>query len=471
MLIEHPELVKALRNQDSAMPMEGWERRWISWGFLIVSIVFHIGFILSLWTGALNSLFYDTQYLLGQGADFFSYYQEGYNVLNGLDCYAEPDIQVVPYLYPYRYLPYFAYTFGAILNLVPPLLAYWLWVGILLVVLWLAVIRTRQLTKALHRPDWEGRVAMAMWFIFSPVYIELFLGQVTLFAAVLMFFALTNSSFVNGQKTRGTMTVFWTASGLTKLIPFFITPVLLGAGKVRSVLVAVIVMVVAIVAVPAGLESFQYFINFNTARTMYLGPYVGSHSLKMLLYYLFGESTGDFRMVTGLLVGVFFILSIIATLYSRDLWSCTGLFSLTYFFIMTDVWEHHYTFILPLLVLAWVRGQPEDKARWIPLALLLLMSLPMLPIVAFLSGLSPGAHPIIMSSVWQIVYHSSKVVPALLFFGWLFVTAFRSPRESSFLKGVRSAFRNVWKGFIKGSNLPAEAGVLVHTKLDDSKHI
>ncbi len=448
------------------MPMGGWIRRWMSWSFLTIAIILHVIFISSLWTGTLNSLFYDTKYIVGQGADFFSYYQSGHNVLNGLDVYTIPDSLIVPYLYPYRYLPYFAYSFGVTLNLVPPLLAYWLWVGLLTAAVWLAVLRTRSVSKALHRPDWEGRIAMGMWFVFSPIYIELFLGQVTLLAAILMFFALTNPSFVEGRKTRGTMTTFWIIGGLTKLIPFFIAPVLIGAGRVRSVLVAIVVMVLAIILVPAGLESLQFFLNFNTARTMYLGPYVGSHSLKMLLYYLLGESTNDFRVITGLLVGLFFLLSTIATFYSQDVWSCVGLFALTYFFIMTDVWEHHYTFLLPLLVLAWIRGHPNDKARWVPIVLVVMMSLPIMPIIELLSGAGPGVLPITWSLVWQLVYHSSKVVPAIIFYGWLFVTAFRTPRADSDLKNVEDTVHIAWIGLTTGSNPTIEGGLLVRRELE-----
>ena len=443
------------------MPMEGWLRRWLSWGFLTIAILIQVAFISSLGTGMLNPLFYDTKYLVGQGADFFSYYQAGHNVLNGLDPYALPNPLVVPYLYLYRYLPYFAYSFGAILNLVPPFVAYWLWIGVLTGAVWLAALRTRTLAKTLNRPDWEGYIAMGMWFVFTPIYIELFVGQVTLFAAILMFFALTNPSFVDGRKTRGTMTIFWTTGALTKIIPYFIAPVLLAAGRVRTVLVAIIVMVLAIVAVPSGLESLQFFLDFNTARATTIIPYPGDHSLKMLLYYLLGEQSTDARAITGLLIAVFIGLAILATLYSRDVWSCAGLFSTAYFFIMLDVWEHHYTFLLPLLVLAWIRGRPEDKARWIPLALALLMSLPAMPIIEFLSGVGPGVHPIEWSPVWQIVYHSSKVVPALIFYGWLLLTAFRSPRSDSGLSSVFATFRNAWVGLISGDNPTAEGGILV----------
>ena len=253
-------------------------------------------------------------------------------------------------------------------------------------------------------------------------------------------------------------------ASLTKLIPFFITPMLLGAGRVRSVLVAGSVTMVAVVAVPAGLESLRFFLDFNTTRSMYIFPYVGSHSLKMLIFYLIGQTTNDFHVVTGLLIGFFLSLSIIATLYSRDLWSCSGLLCLTYFLIMTDVWEHHYTFILPFTVLAWIRGRPEDKARWIPVVLVLLMSLPMLPIVGVLSGVSLGVHPITWDPIWQILYHSSKVVPILIFYIWLFMTAFRSPRTDSFLKSIIDAFQNAWNGLIINKNPVVEGGILTNQR-------
>lgn len=133
--------------------MGGRVRGWMSWSFLTIAIVIYVVFISSLWTGMLNSFFHDTRYIIDQGIDFFAFYQAGNNVLNGLDCYVRPDPLAVPYMFPYRYLPYFAYSFGAILNLAPPIIAYWIWVGILTVSVLLAALRTRSVSKALHRQD------------------------------------------------------------------------------------------------------------------------------------------------------------------------------------------------------------------------------------------------------------------------------------------------------------------------------
>ena len=428
---------------------------------MTIAIVIQLQFIFSLRTEWLNALFYDTQYLVGQGSDFFSYYQAGNNVLNGLDVYAMPDSLVVPYLYSYRYLPYFACSFGVILNLAPPIQAYWTWVGVLTISVWLAALRTRSVAKKLNRPDWEGHVGMGLWFMFTPIYIELYVGQVTLIAGILMFFALTTPSLVNGLKTKGTMVVSWTVGALTKTIPYFIAPVLLAAGRARTVLVAVIVTIVAIVAVPSGLDALQYFVDFNLARNGYITPYPGDHSLKMLLYYAFGEQSRDASVITILLIIFFLGLASFATLYSRDVWSCAGLFSVSYFFIMLDVWEHHYTFLIPLFVLAWLRGGSKDRARWVPVLMTLVMSIPALPIIQILSGVGTGVHPIDWSLMWQIVYHSSKVVPTLIFYLWLLITAFRYPRADSSLAGVNDLLQNVWNGLVKGCSPSAQGGILV----------
>ncbi|MFW9793367.1 MAG: glycosyltransferase family 87 protein [Candidatus Thorarchaeota archaeon] len=442
----------------------------MSWIFLAITIIIHVVFISSLLTGILNPFFHDTRYITAQGIDFFAFYQAGNNVLNGLVCYARPDTLAVPYMFPYRYLAYFAYTFGALFNLMPAIQAYWTWVVIVLICVWLAAWRTRSVSKSLQREDWEGRIAMGMWFVFSPIYIELYLGQVTFMAAILMFFALTTPSMIRGKKGNWTMTTFWTIGSLMKLIPFFIAPVLIRAGRTRSVVASIMVLLFGIFAVPAGLDSLRYFLEFNTPQLIHVNPYIGNHSLKMLLYYVLGEPSGNFEFITGLLIGIFLMITIITTFYSRDIWVCAGMFSLLFFFIMFDVWEHHYTFLLPLFVLGWIRGRSGDKSRWVPLILILFMSIPMLPIVEFLSGIGPGVHPINLDSIWLIMYHSSKVFPALIFYVWLLLMAFRSPRKEGFLKRIRKAYPIAWKSFLLGRTPVIEEGILVQNEQETETH-
>lgn len=447
--------------------MVGRMQRAFGWAFLTIAIVIHLNFILSLLSGLFNQLFYDTWYLVGQAPDFFSYYQAGHNILNGLDPYVIPIDLAVPYLYPFRYLPYFAYTFGVLFNLAEPFTAYWIWVGILVLAIWLSALRTWFLGKALNRPDYERYIAMGMWFFFTPIYIELFVGQVTLIAGIFVFFALTTPSLVNGGKRIGSLTIPWTLGALTKTIPYFIAPVFLAAGKIRTVIIAAIITLIAIFAVPAGLESLEHFLAFNNARNNWITPYPADYSLKMLIYYAFGEFSRDFVSITILMIIFFIGLAIFTTLFSRDVWACAGMFSLSYYFVMLDVWEHHYTFLLPFLVLLFIRGRPTDRARWIPLLLALVMSIPIIPVIRILSGVDPSIHPIYWDIGWQILLHSSKVVPALIFYVWLMITAVRSPRDDNFLDGFVKIFHHAWAGLVSNISPKAEGGILILEGKDD----
>lgn len=452
--------------------MGGRVAKWMSWVFLAATIVIHLVMVTSLGTGFLHPFFHDTRYMPEPGLDFFAFYQAGTNVLNGLDAFAYPDPLTVPYMFPYRYLPYFAHTFGAVLNLAPPMLSYWSWVAVLIVCVWLAALRTWSVSKSMGKEAWEGRVAMGMWFVFSPIFIELHLGQVTLMAGILVFFALTTPSIVKGKKGNWSLTAFWTGGSLMKLIPFFIAPVLIGAGKARAVVVGLIIFVIGIVAVPAGLEGLLYFLSLNSGQMFYVKtPYIGNHSLKMLLYYLLGEPGSDFLIITGLLLGSFLVVSMAATLYSRDVWVTSGLFSLLYFIIMFDVWEHHYNFLLPFLVLAWLRGSPGSKSRWVPLLLTLIMSVPMLQIAEFLSGIDPGTHPISMDTLWLILYHSSMALPAVIFYGWLLVMAFRSPRSEGFVNSAQEAYMIGWANLVNGDSPTIEKGLVVQNDYVDNERL
>jgi hypothetical protein len=85
------------------------------------------------------------------------------------------------------------------------------------------------------------------------------------------------------------------------------------------------------------------------------------------------------------------------------------------------------------------------------------MSLPIMPLIEIASGLGSSVHPITWGLSWQIIYHSSKVVPALIFYIWLLGTALRSPKADSILE----FYQNGWKDLVSGENPTIEAGILV----------
>src|SRR5205814_10506763 len=91
----------------------------------------HALFWLSRRTHWLVPLFNDTVHRYGPGADFFALYQAGYSARHGQSIYTFLSGRtVIPYAYPFRYLPAVAYTAGSLLTLAPPAAAYALWLGI-----------------------------------------------------------------------------------------------------------------------------------------------------------------------------------------------------------------------------------------------------------------------------------------------------------------------------------------------------
>lgn len=73
----------------------------------------HALFWVSLRTRWLDPLFGDCMHLFGPGCDFFALYQAGAAALRGESLYTyAPERTLVPYGYPFRYLPLPAYFPG-----------------------------------------------------------------------------------------------------------------------------------------------------------------------------------------------------------------------------------------------------------------------------------------------------------------------------------------------------------------------
>ena len=53
---------------------------------------------------------------------------------------------------------------------------------------YLVYLRLGLICKTLDKPKWVSNVAIGMWLCFSPIYLELYMGQITLFVGILTFF-------------------------------------------------------------------------------------------------------------------------------------------------------------------------------------------------------------------------------------------------------------------------------------------
>lgn len=153
---------------------------------LALGIAVHLLFLLSLRFGWLNPLFNDTMHRFGPGGDFFSIYAAGVKARAGESVYTVGGhVESVPYAYAFRYAPLVAYTVGAALSCLPAIIAYAVW----LIGCELALLRNVRLTLDMAPDRRTGQVAAALWLLFTPYYLELFVGQFTFITASLVFWA------------------------------------------------------------------------------------------------------------------------------------------------------------------------------------------------------------------------------------------------------------------------------------------
>ncbi|MBN2564135.1 MAG: DUF2029 domain-containing protein, partial [Candidatus Eisenbacteria bacterium] len=241
---------------------------------LIVAVAVHLIFVASLLTPDhfLNPLFVEGVHNLGegQGSDFYAFYQAGRYVLDGQSIYTRPmddPNRVVPYAYFYRYLPFVAYTIGVAANAVPPKTAYWIWVALTELLLVLCVAGTRRIV----RDGGLFAALAAMWLMYSPFYMEQYMGQLT-FAMAAMSFAFA-VAFVKGRVAAADG--WWWASVVIKHLTVLYVPILLRVRRYRAVVVAALLL--AVTTVPYLLlrsHGVGHFTQDNFSLS--LDPYPGN---------------------------------------------------------------------------------------------------------------------------------------------------------------------------------------------------
>lgn len=395
------------------------------------ALMIHIGLLVGWrWQMPLVPYFFDATVLNGgRGLDFYAIYQAGYNARHGVDIYENDPARapiVVPHFTPYRYLPIVAYTVGAALSLVTPLTAYKIWVVVLTLTLWGCLA----LVYFWTRPDlvaW-ARVA-AVWLVFTPFYLELFMGQ----------FSLVEGALVLGMlwaAERGHWRGFdlaWWASVLWKILTVALTPALL-VGRRWWVL--------GLCALSVGLTTLPYFALFpahaldfwrNNFGQSVQGHELGNLGLRQLVFETLavagaapaGQATPDTQAWAQLaLVGAIGLSALLVTWWTRERKDVAGLAAvwLTAFLLASpQVWEHHYVLLLPVLTLAYLRTRALGV-----LGLGLLLALPtpfgfspLQPLIAANHDLR--AFPLEPAG-WALLQHASKALPALGLYGYLLYT-------------------------------------------------
>jgi hypothetical protein len=356
---------------------------------LALGILVHILFIVSLKTGWLSFLFNDSAHRFGAGGDFFSIYAAGTHALHGNSVFQNAGpVGVVPYAYPFRYAPIVAYTLATALNILPAIRAYSLWIFLCE----LALLRNIRLTLE-RAPDRSyGCLGAAMWLLFTPYFLEIFVGQFTFVTASLLFWA-----YLAWQKRaeKGTETekassagdLLWGGAFWLKMMPLLFLPVVLLRGRWKGALIAIFGLLAT---------SAFYFHRFPADWRLFLATNVDGHPFwhagnQGLMAFLYAATQGNMsRYLLGRAVllclcglGLFWLIFVAwktgakaaqsevaektangTALFEKAMLylyaACSALHPLLY----KDVWEHHYILLLPPLVLLALRK--ERVALWLP---------------------------------------------------------------------------------------------------------
>jgi hypothetical protein len=392
---------------------------------LATVVIVHLAMMGSLFWGYLNPLFHDSD-TLPKGMDFFSIYEAGHRALENKSVYA-----VTPQYAYYRYIPAFAYVFAVPANALPQWSAYWAWVAIYELLL---VVNAYATWRVAGRGKWAV-VGAAMWFLFTPFYLEQYMGQFSFLMATALLW--TGIGIARGRELIAGLP--WAASLIVKTNSALLLPLFVRLRWARSLLGAAALVGLSIpyfVLRPGDLREF-YDLNLRVTQT---GPrpfvyYPGEQGVVALIRntLMSGDPNSQgmpSRYVLALAVAVVGV-SLIATFLFRDVDPLT-LFAiwLSVYFLIYQVWEHHYVMYLPVLVLL-VTLRPA--CRWWALAAFALIALPT-PYWLLNHVWNTGPVPMKVLPAYQevwpqwgvILHHAMKPVPVLALWGYLVVSELMS---------------------------------------------
>lgn len=394
---------------------QAWTKRPHPW--LFAGLLIHAFFLIALFNDFLRPFFNDSSHS-HRGFDFAVFYLAGQALAEGRDIYS------VQGAFGFRYLPAFALVVGRFFALFQPLTAYILHLCcselFLAVNLWLTWRWVDESRRG---------CAVFMWLAFSPYFLELYMGQVSFWAASLIFWLIVG---LDKGKSRWTG-LFWAAALLVKPNALILAPGLLRLRAFRILALGLLISLLS--SIPYFMlhpDSFSAFIHSNTQGGHVKGALTHAGNLGLqgglvsLIAKLSERPLAELTTLNDLPLGgrvviyfaqiIILAAALIATVRSTSSQS-TQLLSLwicTFFLIYKDVWEHHYVFLLPIMVALYAQSY-VPKLLWV-------FALIALPTPFILFDVEPGVYGAIdPEREWGIgislLYRSSKLLPlALLWF-------------------------------------------------------
>jgi len=412
----------------TADPKPSPEPRWRFLGMCGLLFLVHLVLLYLTLNRHLDFLFNDASHRLGPGTDFGAFYNAGVSYAKGGNIYGHGPG------FGFRYHPLFAIGFLSHLARFQGMTAYGIWIFLNEALLLAAVFHLWKLKPS------RGFFLKAAGFtvIFSPLYLELFMGNASLMAAAVLFMAFY---YLFREKTALFVGIF-TLSLIIKPLGLVFIPWLLLRKKIVPVAVAGVVFLIS--AVPyfsAHPADFRLFWNINTSGIsqpgwVVHGGQMGFHGLLTdICARLNGISTlelGSYSQLPGLCQILLFALPLVLiglglfiSLQFKDHFGiCIFSWIAVYILGYQDVWEHSYSFLL--LGLAYLFVEKTVSRRMLVVCSIVL-ALPTLFVFydpdVILNGTIDPEHD------WNLgvslLHHSIKPLAVLVLFGACVYEAFK----------------------------------------------
>ncbi len=303
------------------------------------------------------------------GIDFHAIGEAGRRLLLGEDPYTPATVLTgAPYATPYRYPPTALGLLAVPLGLFPPALGVAVWTALLAFL----VLSGFLITVGLRNGD--VAISGLLWFCWMPLLPELHMGQFSLFVGWLTFVGL-----VGWRSGRMGWLAAWGAAGFIKVFPLAMAGLLWNWGQRAWAVGAVGVFLGAVAVAPlVGLGGVRASLAERDLGATWIrgmhAPYAGAQGVPSLVnavgWMLLGPGTmapgPDWEAPARSADPVFWANVVLCVGYGALLggtwWAsrrrfspaAVGVFWLAWFAMYGDVWETHYTMLLPAV--AWLFG-------------------------------------------------------------------------------------------------------------------
>lgn len=390
--------------------------------------------LISLRTHTLNPLFNDTYNRPGPSADFFAVYHSGRQVLTGRNPYdMDEEPRYTPEFAPFRYPPGVAFTLGVSVAWVKPWVAYGGW----LVVLELFLLLNLWLVRRLIPHPRQRDVVTAGWLMFTPLYVELWMGQFTFATCTLLLLA-----FVSWRDGRSRLAAgLWAVATSAKLFGLAWIPWLARRRRWAALACGAGTLAAAMSWFLWYPDMARLFVRLNFTGVDLAGFHAGNFGLQALVYEVVGPvPASQWRSIAtavNLAIVALATIAMIRHAESDDRVS-VAIALLLLPLISKHAWEHHYVVVLPaftLLVAAWHDNLHRLVAIAIAYAVVCLPSL----LIVLQDG-APTWHPERQwSQLARIAYHAPKPLAVLAVFGLCVQVQLAKPTRGSRAPGAKGS--------------------------------